>query len=75
MKKLIALLLALTMVLGLAACGGSSKPAETQAPAPAETEAPAPAETEAPVDLKKILQEVDDDETDTEEPETSSEEI
>lgn len=32
-------------------------------------------ETEAPVDLKKILQEVDDDETDTEEPETSSEEI
>ena len=33
------------------------------------------AETEAPVDLKKILQEVDDDETDTEEPETSSEEI
>ena len=49
MKKLIALLLALTMVLGLAACGGSSAPAETKAPAPAETEAPAPAETEAPV--------------------------
>ena len=49
MKKLIALLLALTMVLGLAACGGSSAPAETNAPAPAETEAPAPAETEAPV--------------------------
>ncbi len=49
MKKLIALLLALTMVLGLAACGGSSAPAETEAPAPAETEAPAPVETEAPV--------------------------
>ena len=50
MKKLIALLLALTMVLGLAACGGNSPaPAETEAPAPAETEAPAPAETEAPV--------------------------
>ena len=49
MKKLIALLLALTMVLGLAACGGSSAPAETEAPAPVETEAPAPVETEAPV--------------------------
>ena len=49
MKKLIALLLALTMVIGLAACGGSGAPAETKAPAPAQTEAPAaPAETEAP---------------------------
>ena len=50
MKKLIAMLLALTMVLGLVACGGSSAPAETKAPeaAPAETEAPAVAETEAP---------------------------
>ncbi len=48
MKKLIALLLALVMVLGLAACGSSNAPAETEAPAPAETEAPAPAETEAP---------------------------
>ena len=47
MKKIISLLLALVMVMGLAACGGS-KPAETQAPteAPA-TVAPAP-ETEAP---------------------------
>ena len=41
MKKLIALLLALVMVLGLAACGSSNAPAETEAPAPAETEAPA----------------------------------
>ncbi len=42
MKKLIALLLALTMVFSLAACGGSEeKPAETQAVAPAETAAPA----------------------------------
>lgn len=50
MKKLIALLLALTMVLGLAACGASEAPAETKAPeAPAATQAPvAPAETEAP---------------------------
>ena len=38
MKKLIALLLALTMVLALAACGNNA-PAETTA-APAETEAP-----------------------------------
>ena len=52
MKKLIAMLLALVMVLGLAACGGSSAPAATEAPAtqaPAAeapaTEAAAPAET------------------------------
>ena len=48
MKKLIALLLALVMVIGLAACGGS---ATTETKAPAATEAPtqaeAPAETEA----------------------------
>ena len=51
MKKLIAMLLAVVMVLGLAACGGNTAPAETQAPAaPAETKAAAeaPAETEAP---------------------------
>ena len=40
MKKLIAMLLALVMVLGLAACGGNAAPAETKA-APAETKAPA----------------------------------
>ena len=44
MKKLLAMLLALAMVLSLAACGGSSAPAETKAPA---AEAPA-AEGEAP---------------------------
>ena len=56
MKKLIAMLLALVMVLGLAACGGSSAPAATQAPAaPAATEAPAaPAAPEAPADTGKI---------------------
>ena len=43
MKKLIAMLLALVMVLGLVACG-SEKPAETKAP-DAGTQAPA---TEAP---------------------------
>lgn len=52
MKKLIALLLALTMVLGLVACGASEAPAETKAPeAPVETKAPeAPVETEAPAE-------------------------
>ena len=46
MKKLIAMLLAMVMVLGLAACGGNNAPAETTAPeaqAPAETQAAAPA--------------------------------
>lgn len=47
MKKLLAVLLSLVMVLSLAACGAKEAPAETKAP----TEAPAataPAETEAP---------------------------
>ena len=53
MKKLIAMLLALVLVLGLAACGATT-PAPTEAPKaenPAPTEAPAvetPAEPEAP---------------------------
>ena len=51
MKKVLALLLALTMVFALAACGSSSAPAATAAPAaseePAPTEEPAPAEEEA----------------------------
>lgn len=56
MKKLLAVLLACAMVLGLAACGGNApaeteaKPAETQAAAPAETAAPA--EAEAPAEKK-----------------------
>lgn len=43
MKKLIVLLLALVMVLGMTACGGSKTetPAETEAAAPAETKAAA----------------------------------
>ena len=50
MKKLIAMLLALTMVLGLAACGGNTAPAATEAPAaPAATEAPVV--TEAPAEM------------------------
>ena len=56
MKKLIAMLLALTMVLGLAACGGNTAPAATEAPA-AAPEAPvveAPA-TEAPAGPASIF--------------------
>ena len=47
MKKIISLLLVLVMVLGLAACGASEKPAETTAAPVVETEA-AVVETEAP---------------------------
>ena len=50
MKKIFSMLLVLSMVLGLCACGKSAAPAATEAPK-AETEAPAateaPAETEA----------------------------
>ena len=47
MKKVLALLLALTMVFALAACGGSSAPAATQAPAAEAPAAEAPAEATA----------------------------
>ena len=47
MKKLLALVLALTMVFALAACGGSSAPAATQAPAAEAPAAEAPAEAAA----------------------------
>lgn len=43
MKKFLALLLAVVMVLSLTACGKKAEPAPTEAPAPAPTEAPAPA--------------------------------
>lgn len=48
MKKLIALLLALAMVLAMSACGAQKAPAETAAPAPAETQAAAEAEAADP---------------------------
>ena len=70
MKKIVSLLLALTMVFALAACGQSAAPAPaaTEAPAPAAEPAaePAPAEEPAPeadalvVDTC-ILMEADDD--------------
>lgn len=51
MKKIIALLLAVVMLLSLAACGSSAKPEETQAPdssaAPAEAPAASPTATPA----------------------------
>ena len=47
MKKIIALLLALAMVMSLAACGGSSAPAATEAPKADAPAAEAPA-AEAP---------------------------
>ena len=47
MKKLMAMLLALVMVMSLVACGGSSAPAATQAPAAEAPKAEAPA-PEAP---------------------------
>ena len=43
MKKTIAMLLALVMVFALCACGGSSAPAATQAPAAEAPAAEAPA--------------------------------
>ena len=51
MKKLIAMLLALVMVLGLVACGGNTAPAATEAPkadAPAAPAAPEAPKAEAP---------------------------
>lgn len=55
MKKVVAILLALTMVLSLAACAPKAVPAATEAPAPAVTAAPAaPAATEAPAKEEPI---------------------
>ena len=54
MKKLIAMLLTLAMVLSLAACGAQSTPtqAATEAPAAAETKAPAATEAPAAKEIK-----------------------
>ena len=54
MKKLIALLLALTMVLALAACGGSAAPAATEAPKTAAPAAEAPAAAAGKVEVKML---------------------
>ncbi len=58
MKKLLVLLLAMTMLFALAACGGDEAPAESAAPAeseaPAESAAPAESETPAEPVIMKI---------------------
>ena len=68
MKKMISLLLALVMALGLVACG-AAKPAETQATTAAPTQAPTEAATEPPTEAPTeaalvvdtcILKEADD---------------
>ena len=51
MKKLIALLLAAVMVLGLVACGGTSEPAATEAPA---ADAPATEAPAAPAEMTEV---------------------
>ena len=68
MKKIISMLLALVMVMGLAACGGTKAPETTAAPttAPVVTEAAPAAETEASTEPALvvdtcILMEADDD--------------
>ena len=66
MKKLIAMLLVLTMVLALAACGGS-KTTETQAPAaeaPAETQAPAASAADGEKGDASEYEEVSDEDDD-----------
>ena len=62
MKKILAMLLVLTMALSLVACGGGSAPAETQAPA-----AEAPAENAAPeaITLKVWAPQVDQETEDS----------
>ena len=57
MKKTLALLLALTMVFALAACGGQSAPAATQTPA--EEAANQPAEEAAPAEETAPAEEIE----------------
>lgn len=52
MKKIIALLLTFALVLSLAACGGSTKPAATEAPAAQAPDAAAPVEDLAGTTIK-----------------------
>ena len=48
MKKIFAVLLAMTLLFSLTACGGKEEPAPTEAPAAPVEETPAPVSTEAP---------------------------
>ena len=54
MKKIIALLMALVMAFGLVACGGSSAPAETEAPKADAPAAEAPAAAGEKVEINMI---------------------
>lgn len=55
MKKLLATLIALTMVAGLAACATTTAPAATEAPAAAATEAPVAEATAAPTEAPVVF--------------------
>lgn len=52
MKKIIAMLLALVMVLGLAACASKTEPAQPEETTPAETETPATTEETTPAETE-----------------------
>lgn len=54
MKKMLTLLLALSMVFALCACGSSPAPAATEAPAAPADNAPAEAPAEAPADAPSV---------------------
>ncbi len=54
MKKFLAMLLALSMVLSMAACGGNTEPEATEAPVVDATEAPVVEATEAPVEEETV---------------------
>lgn len=62
MKKLTAIILTLTLVFALAACGSGPAPADASTPAPADNSTPAPADTSTPApadntpaELEKIV--------------------
>ena len=50
MKKILALILSLTMIFALCACTGAATPAATEEPTPAPTEEPTPAATDSAAD-------------------------
>lgn len=50
MKKILALILSLTMIFALCACTGAATPAATEEPTPAPTEEPTPAVTDSTAD-------------------------
>ena len=65
MKKILSLLLALSLLFALAACGGNKTPAETETPAPTET----PEETEKPEETPELPEDSEKPEETPEQPE------